>query len=417
MEKSSGSPTPKTNTNDNCNRAPTVATLVVAARRTDTPLTARHRAYTELVVRFQDMAFGCAFALLGDYPSAEDAAQEAFLSAYQRLGQLRDAAAFPGWLQQIVRTQCHRNLRCRSVSVVPLVEGLQTESSSDSAADEGPEATALRRERREQIAAALAALPETKRLVAVLFYVREYSRAEVAEFLGISVVAVKKRLASARGRLKERLVEMVKDDLHAQRPSNDAIFATQLMAFTKLFCSFVDEGVRRLPTAEEDIAFRAAIDDINAEIQGGNCLSFATAKPPTYFSPEYIAAIRNGEVVGRLEVVLARLADGTYSPDCVKALTLPATAPTNLPSKTPGVEPVGNSAGSICFWGSCRSRCVARLDDKATRWSRERIDTLVLLTGLLEITHTPDASGFFEDAGIRLDGLLSAAADVAGEES
>ena len=50
-------------------------------------------AYGEVVRRFQDMAFGYAFSLVGDFHLAEDAAQEAFLQAYRDLSALREPAA------------------------------------------------------------------------------------------------------------------------------------------------------------------------------------------------------------------------------------------------------------------------------------------------------------------------------------
>src|SRR5262245_37569310 len=56
----------------------------------------RREAFTQLVRRFQDLAFACAYAALGNVSMAEEAAQEAFLTAWERLDQLRDAAAFPG---------------------------------------------------------------------------------------------------------------------------------------------------------------------------------------------------------------------------------------------------------------------------------------------------------------------------------
>ncbi|NKB72056.1 MAG: hypothetical protein GKR89_33680 [Candidatus Latescibacteria bacterium] len=59
-------------------------------------------AYDGLVRRFQDMAVGYAYALLGDFYLAEDAAQEAFLGAYQNLAQLRTASAFPSWSLSIL---------------------------------------------------------------------------------------------------------------------------------------------------------------------------------------------------------------------------------------------------------------------------------------------------------------------------
>ncbi len=67
-------------------------------------------AFADLVRRYQDMAVGYAFALLGDHHLAEDAAQDAFLICHQRLQQLREPAAFAGWFRTIVRNSCEQSL-------------------------------------------------------------------------------------------------------------------------------------------------------------------------------------------------------------------------------------------------------------------------------------------------------------------
>ena len=86
--------------------------IVLRAADPNSPSAARREAFGELVIRFQDMAFGCAFAVLGDAYLAQDTAQEAFVVAWQKLAQLREPAAFPGWFKRIVLTQCNRLLRC-----------------------------------------------------------------------------------------------------------------------------------------------------------------------------------------------------------------------------------------------------------------------------------------------------------------
>jgi DNA-directed RNA polymerase specialized sigma24 family protein len=73
----------------------------------------RHEAFGELVLRFQDMAFACAYAVLGDAYLAEDVAQDAFVVAWQKLDQLREPDAFPGWFKRIVLSQCNRLTRGR----------------------------------------------------------------------------------------------------------------------------------------------------------------------------------------------------------------------------------------------------------------------------------------------------------------
>src|ERR1043165_3327702 len=60
------------------------------------------------------MAVASSFAVLGDAYLAQDTAQEAFVIAWQKLEQLREPAAFPGWFKRIVLSQCNRLTRCRS---------------------------------------------------------------------------------------------------------------------------------------------------------------------------------------------------------------------------------------------------------------------------------------------------------------
>ena len=80
--------------------------LIARATALDANITERNEAFGQLVKHFQDMAYGCAYALLGDVQLAEDAAQEAFITAYRELNQLQEPKAFGGWFRQIVRTQC-----------------------------------------------------------------------------------------------------------------------------------------------------------------------------------------------------------------------------------------------------------------------------------------------------------------------
>ena len=71
----------------------------------------RMDAFAAIVQRFQKMAAGYAFAVLGDFHLAEDAAQMAFFEAYGNLTKVYDAVAFPAWLRKIVFKQCDRIAR------------------------------------------------------------------------------------------------------------------------------------------------------------------------------------------------------------------------------------------------------------------------------------------------------------------
>jgi RNA polymerase sigma factor (sigma-70 family) len=204
--------------------ATNLAATVCAARDGDVT------AFGELVRRFQDMAYGIAYAYLGDHHRAQDAAQEAFLEAFEGLQQLREPAAFPGWFRQIVLRRCGwyvrdaRRHRASTVSLTHLATGPLQAPNAD------PAHLAEQREVESAVRAAIAALPEHERLATTLYYVADYSQAEVARFLGVPVTTVKKRLFAARRRLKERMLTMVEDTLHQQRPSREERFALTVQA-------------------------------------------------------------------------------------------------------------------------------------------------------------------------------------------
>ncbi|BCL82749.1 hypothetical protein ccbrp13_52140 [Ktedonobacteria bacterium brp13] len=70
-------------------------TLVTAAQAGDL------NAFSDIVQRFQGMAYVSAYTMLGDVQMAEDVAQEAFIEAYLHLPALHEPQAFPGWFRRI----------------------------------------------------------------------------------------------------------------------------------------------------------------------------------------------------------------------------------------------------------------------------------------------------------------------------
>jgi len=204
-------------------------------------LAERHAAFGELVARYQDMAFACAYSVLGDFYLAEDAAQESFLTAWQKLGQLHEPGAFAAWLRRIVLTECSRMTRGKRLTFVPLDAGLDVSS-----ADHGPHAHAERSELRERVSGLVRSLPEGERTVTALFYVAGYTQADIGVFLGVPVTTVAKRLYSARQRLKAGAWEMFKDDLQRKRPSRDKAFADRVGAHLRPLSDHDWEGVSAL---------------------------------------------------------------------------------------------------------------------------------------------------------------------------
>ena len=187
-------------------------------------LSVRHEAFAELVRRFQDMAFGCAYAVLGDAYLAEDVAQDSFVVAWQKLDQLREPEAFPGWFKRIVLSQCNRLTRGKRLQLVPLDAGANNPTS-----DPSPQVIAEKHQLLNKVLGAIKALPDNERLVTTLFYVNGYTQSDIGQFLEVPVSTINKRLYTARQQLKES-VHLFKDNLQNQRPSRDRNFVDRVTA-------------------------------------------------------------------------------------------------------------------------------------------------------------------------------------------
>lgn len=211
-----------------------ISLLIARATEARVARADKDQAFAEIVHRFQDLAYACAYAVLGDFHLAEDAAQEAFLTAWRNLDQLRKPEAFPGWFKRIVLTQCNRQTRGKRLDTATLEV-----AASVSAAGSDPATAYESKEERARMLVAIHKLPEHERMVTMLFYVGDYSQQEIAAFLEIPVTTVKKRLFSARGRLRERMLEMVRETLQEQRPSHDERFAETVALFNEALESFV----------------------------------------------------------------------------------------------------------------------------------------------------------------------------------
>ena len=176
-----------------------------------------------LVLRFQDPVLAYAFSLLGDYHLAEDAAQESLVTMIRNLGQLREPAAFVGWLRTIVFKQCDRIRRRRHVELVfPEDENLIDDRETPDEARAVDETGAC-------VQRAVAALPAVQREAVTLYYMSGMSGPEVAAFLGLPLTTIKKRLHDGRSALKRRMTKMTEDFLDKKRPSHDDAFSERVL--------------------------------------------------------------------------------------------------------------------------------------------------------------------------------------------
>src|SRR5207245_11566558 len=159
------------------------------------------RAFEELVIAYQHRVFGVALRMLGNRAEAEEIAQEVFLRAYRAIGAFRGEARLGTWLYGIASRLCLNRLASPDRRLARGDEAL-----ADVAAPTPDAASAAERaELDAALRAAIAGLPEERRLVLVLRDVEGLSYEEIAETLAIDPGTVRSRLHRARLQLEEKL--------------------------------------------------------------------------------------------------------------------------------------------------------------------------------------------------------------------
>ena len=167
-------------------------------------------AFNQLVMKYQNMAYGHAYALVGDPDAADDITQESFLKAFQNLFRFR-GGSFRAWFMRIVTNTSYDLLRGfnkhPTQPLFPVDEyGEELESISWIADPEaGVETTFDRKETSKRLLQALDELPADYRSVLTLIDLYELDYSEATQILNIPVGTVKSRLARARLRMQTKM--------------------------------------------------------------------------------------------------------------------------------------------------------------------------------------------------------------------
>jgi len=138
-------------------------------------------------------------ARLVEPAAVDDVVQESLVELLATAHRLRQPEAAEAWLRLIVRKQAERHRRRLRL---PLPLDLAAEFAS---AEDGPEASLVRAERDAAVRRALQSAREVDRRLLVLRYVGDWTDAELADLLGVSPGAIRKRLHDARRRLRPHL--------------------------------------------------------------------------------------------------------------------------------------------------------------------------------------------------------------------
>jgi RNA polymerase sigma-70 factor (ECF subfamily) len=167
-------------------------------------------AFNRLVLAYQDLIFSLTYRMMGEVDSAEDATQDAFISAYRNLRSYR-GGSFKAWLMRIATNACYDELRRRqrrpTIPLEPVNEDDEEIESPTWIADPGesPEQAAERQELNRAIQYCLEGLPPDFRSVVILVDVQGLDYDEAAQAINKPVGTVKSRLARARQRLRDCL--------------------------------------------------------------------------------------------------------------------------------------------------------------------------------------------------------------------
>ncbi len=171
--------------------------------------------YHELIRPYERRVYMMALSFLKNEADAEDAAQEAFLSAFRNLASFRAEAKFSTWLVTIALNEARNRLRRRSTMPLESLEEM-TEDAEPATPTllrdwrEIPSEALERKEVREIVQAAIATLPDIYRNIVMLRDIEGLNVAEAAAVLSISTAAVKIRLHRARMMLQRQLAPQLK---------------------------------------------------------------------------------------------------------------------------------------------------------------------------------------------------------------
>ncbi len=257
-----------------------------------------------LVDRYRDMVFRLACFKVRDTHDAEDLAQDAFVTAYRSLEQLKEPGCFSAWLRKVAVNQCNMHLRRNHPSIIPLTDDMHPVNDPNQSMEQRLVYT--------EIMQALGNLSETNRMAAVLFFVDGFTQKEIAQFLDLPITTIKRRINLTRAQLRQEMLGVMKENIGQSKPHSDfsdkVSIKIDVIRWYHRFSECIAAGqslvsiLARL--AEEDYhdTIRNETQAILDAIQSGMMVSDAMKElAPTLGTPMSIMVIRAGEIGGVLQ--------------------------------------------------------------------------------------------------------------------
>ena len=169
----------------------------------DRILAGEQRVYAQLVERYKNYAFAIALRIVPSRPDAEEAAQDAFIKAYNNLARFNREARFSTWLYRIVFNTAV-SYRRKQKNVFQSIENTIVEYDQDS------EKIMEKKDKSRFLQMGLEKLNEADRVAITLFYLKEMSLEEIGNITGMMPNTVKVRIHRARLRLADEMKNILR---------------------------------------------------------------------------------------------------------------------------------------------------------------------------------------------------------------
>ena len=172
-------------------------------------------AFEEIYSIYGKKILGYIYRMTGSRADAEDLTQETFVSAFNKIGTLKENQKFQSWLYRIAQNGVYQRFRSRP----PHHESIDTEEglgASDAgrltSTSKDPEGSIMSKELQEVVQQVINSLPEKYREVFVLSAVHRLSYQEIGEIVGRSLASVKSDIHRARLKVRDKVKAYLGDN-------------------------------------------------------------------------------------------------------------------------------------------------------------------------------------------------------------
>ena len=167
--------------------------------------------FSQLVEKYSHLAFSLSMKLLNQREDAEEAAQDAFIKAYNSLRSFQSSSTFKTWFFRIVYNTSISKLRTRK-NVEVKIEDVKI-SDSELFSTESTVGQLNTEDRQKYLQTGLERLDPEERALLKMYYYDDFSMEEVSSITGMTVSNVKVKIHRSRKKLLQELKVILKDEV------------------------------------------------------------------------------------------------------------------------------------------------------------------------------------------------------------